>query len=55
MFLASNKNVILDKTKNAWVPKITAKHAEKQVATVADGVAAMTNIESNTTEVYITL
>jgi len=51
MFLSSNKNVVLDKTENAWVPAIAASRAAKD----ADGVVAVTNNESNVTEVYIML
>jgi len=54
MYLSSNKNVKLDRTDNVWVPTI----ATRQSATDADGtdaVVAITNIEFNTTEVYIML
>jgi len=41
MFLSSNKNVVLDKTENAWVPMIATKCAENQVATDTDGVVTL--------------
>jgi len=52
MYLSSNKNVVLDKTENAWVPAIAARRA---VTDTGGDVAVTTNNESNANEVCIML